>query len=223
MAHSVDHHGHDVNVIGIPEELSDLAINENVQESFKAYIERLEDAHDVRRVSLPTTYEHGVAAYYTIATSEASTNLARYDGLRYGEQPGPRGDYDDFAADHRGEQFGLEEKRRVILGTYIRTVGYDDKLYERAQTARQHIKEELGDAFDDVDAIMTPAMPFAKKTIQEAEQEEPAETYAADLLTTPPMLGNLPHLTLPSIPGGLQVITPQHTDRDLLEEAKRLP
>ena len=223
MAHSVDHHGHDVNVIGIPEELSDLAINENVQESFKAYIERLEDAHDVRRVSLPTTYEHGVAAYYTIATSEASTNLARYDGLRYGEQPGPRGDYDDFAADHRGEQFGLEEKRRVILGTYIRTVGYDDKLYERAQTARQHIKQELDDAFDDVDAIMTPAMPFAKKTIQEAEQEEPAETYAADLLTTPPMLGNLPHLTLPSIPGGLQVITPQHTDRDLLEEAKRLP
>jgi aspartyl-tRNA(Asn)/glutamyl-tRNA(Gln) amidotransferase subunit A len=223
MTHDLERSSHDVSVIGIPEELNDLPISEPVREHFEEYIQRLKEEHAVKHVPLPKTYEHSVATYYTIATSEASTNLARYDGMRYGEQPEPRGDYDDFVADHRGKQFGLEEKRRVILGTYIRTKGYDDKLYERAQTARQHIKQEFDDTFDDVDAIMTPAMPFKMKTIQEAEQENPAETYAADLLTTPPMLGNLPHVTLPHIPGGLQFITPQHTDRDLLKAAKSLP
>ena len=222
MTHNVEHHDHGVDVVGIPEEINDLAINETVKKAFRARVERISDAHEVRRVSLPTTYEHSVAAYYTIATSEASTNLARYDGLRYGEQPEPVGDYDDFATKHRGERFGMEEKRRVILGTYIRTVGYEDQLYERAQTARQHIKDEFEAAFSDVDAILTPAMPFAEKTISEAHDEDPAETYAADLLTTPPMLANLPHVTLPSIPGGLQVITPQHTDGDLLGAAKEL-
>lgn len=221
MTHNVEHEDHNITTIGIPRELNELDIDETVMNAFTPYVNSL-DTVKTKYVSLPKTYDHSVAAYYTIATSEASTNLARYDGLRYGEQPEPTGSYHERVAEHRGNTFSSEEKRRVILGTYIRSVGYDDQLYERAKTAQKHVKDEHRDAFEDVDAIVTPAMPFAEKTIDDAHQEDPAETYAADMLTIPPMLANLPHLSLPVIPGGLHIITPPHTDRDLIRGAKRL-
>jgi aspartyl-tRNA(Asn)/glutamyl-tRNA(Gln) amidotransferase subunit A len=173
----------------------------------------------IQPVTLPSL-KYAIAAYYIIATAEASTNLAKYAGMRYGKRMQNYELYfDEFFTQHRSLNFGDEAIRRIILGTYARMAGYRDKYYLRALKIRKLMIEQFSDAFQQIDAIITPTMPILPPTLEKAKHLTPLENYALDILTVPPNLCGFPHLSLPigyqPAPMGMQVIT-KHFNEELL-------
>ncbi len=180
-----------------------------------------EDLIETDVVDIPSS-RFSVAAYYIIATAEASTNLARYDGLRYGRQSRSHEEYfDEFFSQHRSKWFGKEAKMRILLGTFARMAGYKDKYYFKALKIRRALIQEFKEIFTKFDLVVTPTMPLFPPRIDEAHQLSPVEIYALDVLTIPPNLCGFPHLTLPMLydpaPAGCQFIA-NHFDEDLLFE-----
>lgn len=207
--------------VGLPEQFfeSESAMDPDVIDSVESAIDRLRDIGvSFEQISLPHT-EYAVAAYYLIATAEASSNLARYDGVRYGYRA-EADDLESMYRETRAEGFGDEVKRRIMLGTYVLSAGYYDKYYKRAQKTRSLIKRDFERAFDSVDLIAGPTAPTPAFELGE-KFDRPLEMYMQDVFTVSCNLAGLPGLSMPcgrtseDLPVGLQLIGPAFGEKDL--------
>jgi len=208
--------------VGVPTELFEGA-DERVVETVEAAIADLEaQGAETTEISLPSV-EHAVQAYYVIATAEASSNLARFDGVRYGHRGESDGNWNESFAETREEGFGAEVKRRILLGTYALSAGYHDKYYEKAQDARAWVRRDFEDAFEDVDVIASPTMPVLPFELGES-LDDPLRMYLADANTTPANLANLPAISVPAgeadgLPVGLQLVGPKFDEETIVRAA----
>ena len=166
---------------------------------------------EVREISLPAT-DYAIACYYIIATAEASSNLARYDGVRYTSRS-PRGEtLSDMYRNTRGEGFGAECKRRIMLGTYVLSAGYYDAYYLKAQKVRAMIARDFSNAFEQVDAIVAPVSPFPAFRLGE-KVDNPVAMYLSDIFTITGSLAGIPCMSVPcgktveGLPVGMQLLT----------------
>ncbi|APW99053.1 aspartyl/glutamyl-tRNA amidotransferase subunit A [Halobiforma lacisalsi AJ5] len=212
--------------IGVPTELLEGA-DEGVVETFWDAIADLEDrGAEYHEVSLPSV-EHAVEAYYVIAMSEASSNLARFDGVRYGHSGGYDGNWNEAFSKAREEGFGDEVKRRILLGTYALSAGYHDKYYKKAQDARAWVKQDFDEALSEADVLASPTMPVPPFELGES-LDDPLQMYLADANTVPVNLADLPAISVPAgetdgLPVGLQLIGPAFGERELIRAASALP
>jgi aspartyl-tRNA(Asn)/glutamyl-tRNA(Gln) amidotransferase subunit A len=208
--------------IGVPTEFVEGA-DEGVVETFWDAIADLEDrGASYHEVSMPSV-EKAVAAYYVIAMSEASSNLARFDGVRYGQSGGFEGNWNEAYARAREEGFGPEVKRRILLGTYALSAGYHDKYYAKAQDARAWVAQDFDAAFEDADVLASPTMPVPPFELGES-LDDPLQMYLADANTVPVNLANLPAISVPAgeadgLPVGLQLIGPKFGERSIIRAA----
>jgi aspartyl-tRNA(Asn)/glutamyl-tRNA(Gln) amidotransferase subunit A len=170
---------------------------------------------EVREISLPAT-EHAIACYYIIATAEASSNLARYDGVRYTSRSASSETLSDMYRNSRGEGFGPECKRRIMLGTYVLSAGYYDAYYLKAQKVRTLIARDFSNAFQEVDAIVAPVSPFPAFKLGE-KVDDPLAMYLSDIFTITGSLAGIPCMSVPcgntaeGLPVGMQILT-KHFD-----------
>lgn len=219
--------GRHVAQVAVPEEAM-KNLSTGVEEEFRKALKLLEDqlGIEVRSVSMPSL-QYALSAYYVLATSEASTNLARYCGMRFGVKGGSISQhFNDFFSETRSAFFGTEAKRRILLGTYARMVGFRDRYYMKALAVRQLIISEYNRIFQDSDLVLTPSMPFVAPKFGEIERMKPLEVYQADYLTVPANLAGTPHLSLPcgyheGMPVGMQFVAPHWEERLLLDIADR--
>ena len=208
--------------VGVPTELFDGA-DERVVETVEAAIDDLVAAGaTTTTISLPSV-EHAVEAYYVIAMSEASSNLARFDGVRYGHRAEADGNWNESFAATREEGFGAEVKRRILLGTYALSAGYHDEYYAKAQDARAWVRQDFEAAFETVDVIASPTMPVLPFELGES-LEDPLRMYLADANTTPVNLANLPAISVPAgeadgLPVGLQLVGPAFEEATVIRAA----
>jgi aspartyl-tRNA(Asn)/glutamyl-tRNA(Gln) amidotransferase subunit A len=206
--------------IGVPRQLESLdAIEPGVRAAFEQTLELARElGAELRECDLPTSYRYGMPCYYLIAPAEASSNLARYDGARYG----PRTDsvtYDEMVERTRDEGFGAEPKRRIMLGTYALSAGYYEAFYGQAQRVRTLLIREHREALAQFDVIATPTSPTVAFPIGD-KAADPLAMYACDLLTIPSCLAGLPGLSIPcglsdGLPVGLQLLGPQFGENAL--------
>ena len=213
--------------IGVPRQATELeAIEPGVRTACDAALVRLEElGAEVGECELPRAFDYGIACYYLIAPAEASSNLARYDGVRYG----PRSEgatYREMVERTRDEGFGDEPKRRIMLGTYALSAGYYDAYYGQAQKVRTLIMREHADAFERFDVLATPTSPTVAFPIGD-KAADPLAMYACDLLTIPSCLAGLPGLSVPcgfseGLPVGLQLIGPQLSENTLFRAGHAL-
>jgi aspartyl-tRNA(Asn)/glutamyl-tRNA(Gln) amidotransferase subunit A len=208
-------------VVGLPAEyFVEEGVAPEVVSAVRAAIAELEAAGaKVREVSLPHS-EFAVAAYYLIATAEASSNLARYDGVRYGHRAENVSDLSDLYHRSRSEGFGEEVKRRIVLGTYVLSAGYYDAYYRKAQQVRTLVRRDFERAFAACDVIATPTTPELPFRLGE-RAADPLSMYLGDVYTVSANLAGLPGVSIPcgssdGVPIGLQLLAPP------LEEAKLL-
>ncbi|MDY6766295.1 MAG: amidase family protein [Candidatus Nanohaloarchaea archaeon] len=214
--------------IGVPDQyLAFDGLDEAVQQQFQDAVGTLE-AHGatVETVDMEKLgREYAVPAYYIIAVSEASTNLARYCGMRYGKEGSPAGTgFNEYFSTVRTEHFGEEVKRRIMLGTYARMAGYREQYYVKALKVRQLIIDEFKAAFNDYDLLASPAMPITAPTFDAAAELSPAEVYAMDTLTVGPNLAGMPHASVPmddidGLPTGLHLIGDHFDEQSVLNGA----
>jgi aspartyl-tRNA(Asn)/glutamyl-tRNA(Gln) amidotransferase subunit A len=210
--------------VGIPAEYFIEGLDPEVETAVRAAIEILKGlGAKTESVSLPHT-EYGLAAYYVIGPAEASSNLARYDGVKYGVRvPGAR-DLIDMYSRTRGAGFGAEVKRRVMLGTYALSAGYYDAYYGKAQKVRTLVQRDFQKAFERVDVIVAPTTPSA--AFRTGEKEDPLSMYLNDVFTIPVNLAGLPGVSVPAgftkggLPVGLQVIGKAFDEAAVLRTAK---
>jgi aspartyl-tRNA(Asn)/glutamyl-tRNA(Gln) amidotransferase subunit A len=166
---------------------------------------------EVREISLPST-DYAIACYYIIATAEASSNLARYDGVRYTFRSGRGNTLSDMYRNTRGEGFGAECKRRIMLGTYVLSAGYYDAYYLKAQKVRALIARDFANAFQEVDAIVAPVSPFPAFRLGE-KVDDPIAMYLSDIYTITGSLAGIPCMSVPcgntaeGLPVGMQILT----------------
>jgi aspartyl-tRNA(Asn)/glutamyl-tRNA(Gln) amidotransferase subunit A len=214
----------DVERIAVPQEsLSNLS--PAVKTGFDSALQELREAGmEVKEVAMPSL-RFALPAYYILATSEASTNLARYCGMRFGVRgTNVSQHFNDFFSEVRSEHFGQEAKRRILLGTYARMVGFRDRYYLKALSVRQSIIDDYSKVFEKNDLVLTPTMPFIAPRFSEIAGMRPLEVYQADFLTVPPNLAGLPHLSVPCaysgcMPIGMQFVAPHWEEARLLEIA----
>lgn len=206
--------------VAVPREAVE-GISGDVMDSFNASLERLRsEGMDVDYVDMPVL-RYAMPAYYVLATSEASTNLARFCGMRYGQQDGDLSlKFDDYFTSFRSQYFGDEAKRRILLGTFTRMVGYADRYYNKALRVRQSVISEYKKVYADHDAIVTPTMPFVSPRFDDIAKMSALDVYKADFLTVPPNLTGMPHLSVPcgysdGMPIGL-MFTADHWNEDIL-------
>jgi aspartyl-tRNA(Asn)/glutamyl-tRNA(Gln) amidotransferase subunit A len=211
--------------VGVPTELV-AGAEDGVRAAFEDALSdlRARGAETVS-VGLPSA-EYAVAAYYVIAMSEASSNLARFDGVRYGTSGGEDGNWNEAFARAREEGFGEEVKRRVLLGTYALSAGYHEKYYEQAQEARAWVKQDFESAFEDADVLASPTMPVTPFEMGDG-LEDPLRMYLADANTTPVNLADLPAVSVPvgeadGLPVGLQFVGPAFAERTLIRAGSAL-
>ena len=201
--------------IGLPKEYFDDSVEDEVRELVMAAVKVLESkGAEVKEVSLPHT-KYGVAAYYIICPSEVSANMARYDGIRYGSlSENEVKDLEEHYLKTRGENFGDEMKRRIMVGTYALSSGYYDAYYLKAQKVRTVLIQEFENVFKEVDVLACPASPFPAFGIGE-KVSDPVSMYLADVLTIPSSLAGIPGMSVPAgftkagLPVGLQILAPQ--------------
>jgi aspartyl-tRNA(Asn)/glutamyl-tRNA(Gln) amidotransferase subunit A len=207
--------------IGVPREMNEAeGINAGVTERVQAAIRLAEDlGAEVEEASLPRSVEYGLPCYYLVAPAEASSNLARYDGVRYGHRAEVDGDLTTLYERTRWEGFGAEPKRRILLGTYALSAGYYEAYYGQAQKVRTVIAQEHAAAFERFDVLVSPTSPTVAFRIGE-KAENPLAMYLSDLLTIPANMAGLPGLSIPcglsdGLPVGLQLIGPQFSENTL--------
>ena len=213
--------------IAVPKEAMQN-LSSGVESKFSEALSSLQEDHDILidEVSMPSL-RFALSAYYVLATSEASTNLARYSGMRYGVRNSNISQhFNDFFTETRSANFGTEAKRRILLGTYARMVGFRDRYYMKALAVRQLVISEYKRVLQDHDLVLTPTMPFIAPRFSEIERMRPLEAYQADFLTVPPNLAGLPHLSLPcgyveGMPVGMQAVASHWEERALLDVADR--
>ncbi len=212
--------------VGVPEDYFGEGLDPEVQAAVRAAIARLEsDGLSVVPIAMPHT-RHGVATYYVLATAEASSNLARFDGVRFGlREEAPGSDLGGLYEATRSAGFGREVKRRILLGTYVLSAGYYDAYYAQAQRVRALICKDFERAFREVDVIATPTSPTAAFELG-ARIEDPLAMYLADVYTLPASLAGVAALSLPvgltgaGLPIGMQLIAPAFAEERLLSVAR---
>jgi aspartyl-tRNA(Asn)/glutamyl-tRNA(Gln) amidotransferase subunit A len=216
----------------VPTELAADAVEVGVREVFEATLKRIEDlGGELAEVPLPHA-EHGTSAYYVIAPAEASSNLARYDGVRYGMRAEDAGDLIEMYEMTRAEGFGDEVKRRIMLGTYALSSGYYEAYYGRAQKVRTRIAEDYAAAYAQVDFVVTPTSPSVAFRLGE-KTDDPLAMYMNDFFTVPISLAGIPAISIPAglaepdgggpqLPVGFQIAAPAFAEQKLLEAAHAL-
>ncbi len=211
--------------IGVPKEYFIEGMDARIETLVRQKIADLEkQGNEIIEISLPHA-EYALACYYIIATSEASANLARFDGIRYGYSAQDGGGIHDIYLESRGKGFGAEVRRRVMLGTYVLSAGYYDAYYVRAQKVRALIKRDFDKAFEKVDAIVAPVSPALPFAIGE-KVDDPLQMYLADIFTISINLAGVPSLAVPcgdigGLPTGLQIIG-RHFDEETLFEIGKI-
>jgi aspartyl-tRNA(Asn)/glutamyl-tRNA(Gln) amidotransferase subunit A len=206
--------------VGIPNEYFIEGIDPDVEKSVTQAIEHFKKwGAEVKRISLPHT-EYAVAVYYIIATAEASSNLARYDGVKYGFRSKGYRDLMEMYAQTRAKGFGEEVKRRIILGTYVLSAGYYEAYYRKASQVRTLMRKDFEEAFRQVDVIVAPTAPTPAFRIGE-KKENPLQMYLSDIFTIPVNLAGIPAISIPcgfsheNLPIGLQIMG-KHFDEGML-------
>ncbi len=217
---------------GVPAELASDAVDAGVRAVFERTLETIDRlGGEIAEVSLPNA-EHGISAYYVIAPAEASSNLARYDGVRYGMRAGGDGDLIEMYETTRSEGFGTEVKRRIMLGTYALSSGYYDAYYGQAQRVRTRIAEDFSGAFSAVDFVVTPTAPSVAFGLGE-KTADPLAMYMNDFFTVPMSLAGIPAISIPAglaapegggpeLPVGFQIAAPAFGEQRLLDAAYAL-
>ena len=197
--------------VGVIRETFEEGLDPEVEKTIRAAIAQLKDlGAEIQEISCPR-FRYGIAAYYIIAPSEASANLARYDGVRYGARAEDAENLMDMYLKTRSEGFGAEVKRRIMIGTYALSAGYYDAYYLQAQKVRTLIKQDFEQAFSQVDVLVSPTAPTTAFKMGE-KTADPLSMYLTDLMTIPVNLAGLPGLSLPcgfdaqGLPIGLQMI-----------------
>ena len=209
--------------IGVPKEYFIEGIQPEVEEAVKAAISVLEGlGAEIEETSLPSS-PHAMAVYYIIAPSEASANLARYDGVKYGYSAAEADSMWDALDRTRQDGFGPEVKRRIMLGTYALSAGYYDAYYLKAQKVRTLIRQEFDEAFDRFDAIVTPTAPSVAFKLGE-KMSDPVQMYLNDIFTQPANIAGIPAISVPcgmadGLPIGLQIMTTHMAEEALLRIA----
>jgi aspartyl-tRNA(Asn)/glutamyl-tRNA(Gln) amidotransferase subunit A len=206
--------------IGIPKEYRVENMPSEIDELWKKGMDYLKDAGAIiKNISLPHTM-YALPAYYIVAPAEASSNLARYDGVKYGHRS-KGSNLIEMYENTRSEGFGDEVKRRILIGTYVLSSGYYDAYYLKAQKVRQLIKNDFDQAFKDVDAILTPSTPNAAFKMGD-KKDDPVSMYLNDVFTVPVNLAGLPAISVPSgydknkLPLGLQLIGKPFDEQTIL-------
>ena len=210
--------------LGVPREYFVDGMDPEVEAAVRAGIDTLQQAGaELVEVSLPHT-QYAVATYYVLATAEASSNLARYDGVRYGLRAASSADLLTMYKRTRAEGFGTEVKRRIMLGTYALSSGYYDAYYKKAQQLRTLFRQDFREAFEQCDALVTPVSPTPAFRLGE-RLDDPLQMYLADVFTTPVSLAGLPAISVPcgytqqDLPIGLQLIAPPFCEALVLQVA----
>ncbi len=211
--------------IGLPTEYFGEGLDPRVKELVMNAAKKLEkEGAELVEISLPNS-QHAVATYYIIAPAEASSNLSRFDGVRYGNRAEEPRDMLDLYSRSRAEGFGSEVKRRIILGTYVLSSGYYDAYYTRAQKVRTLIQQDFTQAFEQVDAILSPVSPTPPRKLEEAK-EDPLKDYLADIYTISANLSGICAMSVPcgtlneegdDLPIGLQIMAPHLGEETLFQ------
>jgi aspartyl-tRNA(Asn)/glutamyl-tRNA(Gln) amidotransferase subunit A len=211
---------------GVPRDFLALGLDADVEERFNEHIAELKKAgHTIVDIELPL-FEKGLAAYYISMPAEVSSNLARYDGIRYGLSV-PDDNLQSVYEKTRAEGFGPEVKRRILLGTHVLSSGYYDAYYGKAELVRTKMREELETVFREVDFIVTPTTPTPAFKI--GENTDPLSLYRQDIFTVPVNLTGVPAITFPmgtverenkELPVGVQYIAPLGADALLFSVSK---
>lgn len=204
--------------IGVPKEFFSAGLDNEIKTRIEEVISILKKDFEIVEIELPNT-KYSIAAYYILTTAEASSNLSRYDGVRYGHRSKSNINLHDLYESSRSEGFGDEVKRRIMLGTYVLSAGYYDAYYRKAQKVRRIIKNDFEKAFDRVDLILSPTTPTTAFKIGE-KTDDPLSMYLNDIYTTPANLVGIPAISIPigndsnNLPIGLQFMA------DVFEESK---
>lgn len=208
--------------IGVAKEYLGEGLSADVKNALNDTLKKLKsNGFEIINISLPHT-EYTIAAYYILTTAEASSNLARYDGARYGTRSEEKSSLLEMYKSSRSEGFGNEVKRRIMLGTYVLSAGYYDAYYRKAQKVRRLIKTDFDKAFREVDLILTPTSPTTAFKIGE-KSNDPLEMYLSDIYTTSANLAGTPGISIPiakneiGLPIGLQLLTDQFEEQKLLQ------
>ena len=209
--------------VGVPKEYFIDGLNPEVEAAIRAGIEKMRElGAEIVEVSLPHT-DAALAAYYIINPSEVSTNMARYDGIRFGSA-GQGEDLVETYFDARTKGFGDEVKRRIMLGTFALSAGYADQFYKKAIQARTLVKQDFDNVFEEVDVLATPVAPTTAFKIGE-KSNDPIEMYLADIFTIPASLAGVPGISVPAgfdstgLPIGMQLLAGQWEEAKLLGAA----
>ncbi len=182
-------------VIGVPRSFFESSLDKEVMENFNLAVEKFKKlGYEVRDIELPHL-KYSLAVYYILMPAEVSSNLARFDGVKYGLHVDGENSIDDYFKT-RGQGFGREARRRVILGTYILSSGYYDAYYGQAQNMKKVITDEIREAFKSVDVILTPTTPTP--AFKFGEKSDPLSMYLADIFTVPANITGCPSISVPS-------------------------
>ena len=210
--------------IGFAKEYLGEGLSPEIRSTVENLIQELKSSgFEVKEIELPHT-EYTIATYYILTTAEASSNLARYDGSRYGYRSENVSSLLEMYKSSRSEGFGNEVKRRIMLGTYVLSAGYYDAYYRKAQKVRRLIKNDFDNAFKEVDVILAPTSPSTAFKIGE-KSDDPLEMYLSDIYTTSANLSGIPGINIPitksldGLPIGLQLLAKQFDELNLLKMA----
>lgn len=213
--------------IGLPKEYFSDGLNEEIRNSILKEIDQLKKVgHEFIEIELPHM-EYSIATYYILTTAEASSNLARFDGARYGYRSKGSNNLFNMYVNSRSEGFGAEVKRRIMLGTYVLSAGYYDAYYRKAQKVRRLLKQDFDKAFEKVDLILTPTTPTTAFKLGE-KTSDPLEMYLEDIFTTSANLVGIPGISIPigkdknGLPIGMQLMANQFDEKSLFAMSNRV-
>lgn len=213
--------------IGIPKEYFAEGLDEEIRTAILNVVDELKlEGYEVKEVSLPKS-EYTIATYYILTTAEASSNLARFDGARYGYRSKEYSNLRDMYLNSRSEGFGKEVKRRIMLGTYVLSSGYYDAYYRKAQKVRRLIKEDFDNVFSEVDLLITPTTPTVAFKIGE-KSDDPLQMYLSDIYTTSANLAGIPGMNIPigknseNMPIGMQILSQQFNEEKIFQLASHI-
>ncbi len=212
--------------IGIIKEAFGDGVSKEVSDKIYKAVKKLESLGcSAKEVSLPVSIKYGIPVYYIIACSEASTNLAKFCGMRYGAAEELRGNFDEYFTDVRSKNFGKEAKRRIMLGTFARMSGFRDAFYIKAAKVRTLIIEEYKKTFKNFDILISPAVPILPPKFREIDKLTLLENYMIDMLTVGPNLAGLPHINIPvgfekNLPVGMMAVSDHLKEGKLIQLAK---
>ncbi len=218
----------EVKKIGVPYHFLKSGIDTDVLEVFNSNIEKLKSlGYEIVDISLPS-FEYALSVYYILVPAEVSSNMSRYDGVKFGQKVEGKDLIDDYFQT-RGQLLGEEVKRRIMLGTYVLSAGYADEYYRKAWTARNKIKDEVKKVFEEVDVIAMPVSPMPAFKIGEMAHD-PLKMYLADIFTVSANVAGIPAISIPSgsvtreeksLPIGLQILAPWHGEERLFNVGQK--